>query len=112
MRLRVALPHFYRSLPKVRSLPLPSDPDREGVKNKPIRLPGLKPGGTRRVNTERHQPSFKKGVGGGERITAADGDDARGPSATDSGNTPSVCEWARVPAAVDTPGPGWYILNF
>ena len=33
----------------------------------------------RRVNTERHQPSFKKGVGGSERITAADGDDPREP---------------------------------
>ncbi len=33
VRLRVALPHFYRSLPKVRSLPLPSNPSRDGVKN-------------------------------------------------------------------------------
>jgi len=37
------------------------DPTRDGVKNIPIRLPGLKPGDMRRVNTERHQPSFKKG---------------------------------------------------
>jgi len=41
------------------------------VKNRPIRLPGLKPGDMRRVNTERRQPSFKKGVDGSERITAA-----------------------------------------
>ena len=30
------------------------NPVRDGVKNKPIRLPGLKPGGMRRVNTEHH----------------------------------------------------------
>ena len=33
VRLRVAPPHFYRSLPRVRSLPLPSNPDREGLKD-------------------------------------------------------------------------------
>jgi hypothetical protein len=51
---------------------------RPALKIKPIRLPGFKPGDMRRVNTERHQPSFKKGVGGSERITAANEDDPRG----------------------------------
>jgi len=31
----------------------------DDVKNKPIRLPGLKPGDMRRANTERHEPSKK-----------------------------------------------------
>jgi hypothetical protein len=63
-----------------------------GVKNKPIRLPGLMPGDMRGVNTERHQPSFKKGVGGSERITAANEDDPRGPSAADAAAQPGLLD--------------------
>ena len=57
--------------PQIRSGSGAESGEPTGVKNRPIRLPGLKPGDMRRVNTERRQPRLKKGVGGSERITAA-----------------------------------------